>query len=232
MNYLEDKDLGKIRLIPNTRSKSITARVKGDSLQISYPPYLKVADLEKAILAMKPKLQKLKERSTSITIFTPYTEFKTFSFKLVISENNCSNSYTQLKDGILSITFPENTIYENLEIQKQIRSSIENAMRYEAKRLLPTKVKIFALEHNFYFSEVKINKSRTRWGSCSSKKSINLSYYCMLLPEHLTDFIILHELCHTVEMNHGDNFWNLLNSVSQGKAKSLTAELKSFKTSL
>ncbi len=77
---------------------------------------------------------------------------------------------------------------------------------------------------------MKINKSRTRWGSCSSKKVINLSYYCLFLPEHLIDFVILHELSHTIKMNHGEGFWKLLDSVSGGKAKELTQELKSFKT--
>jgi predicted metal-dependent hydrolase len=106
---------------------------------------------------------------------------------------------------------------------------VEKALRYEANRLLPAKVKLFAQRHGFTVSDVKINKSRTRWGSCSSKKSINLSYYCMLLPEHLINHVILHELCHTVEMNHGDSFRQLLDKVSGGKSKEHTKELKAFK---
>lgn len=102
-------------------------------------------------------------------------------------------------------------------------------MRIEANRIFPLKVKTFALKNEFKVSDVKINKSRTRWGSCSYRKSINLSLYCMLLPEHLVDFVILHELCHTMEMNHGDRFWMLLDKVSGGKAKALTKELKQYK---
>ncbi|MDR0825039.1 MAG: M48 family metallopeptidase, partial [Prevotella sp.] len=92
------------------------------------------------------------------------------------------------------------------------------------------KVKLLAEKHSFQYAIVKINKSRTRWGSCSSMKNINLSFYGMLLPEYLIDFVILHELCHTVEMNHGEKFWALLDKVSDGRSHELTQELKSFKT--
>jgi len=84
--------------------------------------------------------------------------------------------------------------------------------------------------HGFRFSDVKINKSTSRWGSCSFKKSINLSYFCLLLPPHLLDLIVLHELCHTREMNHGDKFWIHLDSVTGNRAKALTLELKKFST--
>lgn len=124
------------------------------------------------------------------------------------------------------------TDYNDSTVQSTIKGFVEKALRYEANRLFPAKVKLFAERYGFKYTEVKINKSRTRWGSCSSKKTINLSFYCMLLPEHLVDFVILHELCHTVEMNHGERFWQLLDKVSDDKAKELTKALKDHKTML
>ncbi len=50
----------------------------------------------------------------------------------------------------------------------------------------------------------------------------------MLVPAHLIEYVILHELCHTREMNHGDKFWKLMDKVTDGKSKALRQELKQY----
>lgn len=228
-----DKDLGEIRLVMNKQARRIIVRRKDDYLQLTYPPSVSLSYIEKTIAEMKPRLKSLREKKPTRIFFTPQSEFSTFSFRLqIITSPSTRNYYVNLKEGVLSISCPMNTNYEDESVQAAIRNFVEKALRYEANRILPSKVKLFAEQYGFKYTGVKINKSRTRWGSCSSKKSINLSYYCMLLPEHLTDFVILHELCHTIEMNHGEHFWQLLDKVSNNRAKELTKELKSFKTIL
>lgn len=228
-----DKDLGEIRLVKNARAKRIIVRKKDDYLQLTYPPSVSMSFVEKTIRDMKPRLMLLVEKQTTRIFFTPDIEFKTFSFTLkLITGISTKNYYMSLKEGILSISCPAGTDYNDSTVQSTIKGFVEKALRYEANRLFPAKVKLFAERYGFKYTEVKINKSRTRWGSCSSKKTINLSFYCMLLPEHLVDFVILHELCHTVEMNHGERFWQLLDKVSDDKAKELTKALKDHKTML
>jgi predicted metal-dependent hydrolase len=82
------------------------------------------------------------------------------------------------------------------------------------------------------YSSVKINSSQGRWGSCSARKDINLSYYLVLLPSHLIDYVLLHELCHTREMNHSERFWVLLNQFTEGKALALRGELRKYRTEI
>lgn len=228
---IEDNDLGEVRLVENNRARRIIVKKKDDHLQLTYPPGLTISYIKKVLEEMKPRLQKLVEHRKEKYLFSPQSEFKTFSFALNLLESSSTNNYyLRLKDGILSISCPSGTDYQDIQVQTRIRELVEKTFRYEAKRLFPAKVKMFASKHGFTVTDIKINKSRTRWGSCTSKKSINLSYYCMLLPEYLVDFVILHELCHTVEMNHGVRFWSLLDSVTGGEAKALTKELKNFKT--
>lgn len=133
-----------------------------------------------------------------------------------------------LKDGYLNIACPEDILFENKETQKVLHKMLETALRHEAKRLLPPRIKLLAERHKFSYKSLKIQNSKSRWGSCSSGKNINLSLSLMLLPEHLIDYVLLHELCHTVEMNHNERFWNIMNRVTENKALSLRKELKNF----
>ncbi|MBK5722375.1 M48 family metallopeptidase [Dysgonomonas sp. Marseille-P4677] len=227
---ITDKDLGEIRLVKNVQARRIIVRRKDGCLQLTYPSGVTMSFIEKTIVEMKPRLLKLLEKAPKSQLFTPDIEFRTFSFVLnLIESKSTSNYYMKLKDAVLTVSCPIGIDYGDAQVQSTIKNFVEKALRYEAKRLFPEKVKYYAQTFGFSFSTVKINKSRTRWGSCSSKKSINLSYYCMLLPEHLVDFVILHELCHTIEMNHGERFWQLLNQITGDKAKGLTKELKAFK---
>ncbi len=71
------------------------------------------------------------------------------------------------------------------------------------------------LEHFNKFYGVKVNKvsiknQKTRWGSCSKKGNLNFNYKIALIGDRLADYIIVHELCHLKEFNHGPKFWNLV----------------------
>jgi predicted metal-dependent hydrolase len=188
---------------------------------------------EKTIGEMKPQLLLLLEKKNNQMSFSPDTILETLSFRLkIVTGDATDNYYMNLKEGILSISCPKNTDYEAPAVQSVIKEFVGQALRYEANRLFPPKVKFLAGKYGFRYANVKVNKSRSRWGSCSSQKMINLSYYCMLLPEYLLDFVILHELCHTLEMNHGERFWLLLDRVTGNRARELTHRLKAFKTSL
>lgn len=62
------------------------------------------------------------------------------------------------------------------------------------------------------YNRLKVRKMNTLWGSCSVDNTINLNLYLANLPTNLQYYVILHELCHTIEKNHSKNFWNLMNS--------------------
>jgi predicted metal-dependent hydrolase len=64
--------------------------------------------------------------------------------------------------------------------------------------------------YGFSWNTVTIKKTKSRWGSCSTKGNLAFNYKIALLPAELADYIIVHELCHLSEMNHGANFWKLV----------------------
>jgi len=105
----------------------------------------------------------------------------------------------------------------------------EIALRKQAQSVLPAELTKLAEQHEFNYSKVTIRKSRSRWGSCTSKKSISLSFYLMLLPGHLIEYVLLHELCHTVHLNHSPAFWELLNNCTGNKAKEFRKEIREYR---
>lgn len=86
-------------------------------------------------------------------------------------------------------------------------------LRTEAKRFLPGRVRELALEHGFSYRSVSFRHQKSRWGSCSHRNTLSLNIELMRLPSELCDYIILHELTHTVHKHHQDAFWNHLERV-------------------
>ena len=90
------------------------------------------------------------------------------------------------------------------------------ALRAEAKRTLPPRLAELAAQHGFLYNKVFIKHNRSNWGSCSTRGNINLNLNIVRLPQHLQDYILLHELVHLKEMNHSPRFHALLEEVCPG----------------
>jgi predicted metal-dependent hydrolase len=79
-----------------------------------------------------------------------------------------------------------------------------------ARKLAHERLEYFNQFYNFIYNDVRIKSHVTRWGSCSSKGNLNFNYKIALLPPELSDYIIVHELCHLGEFNHSQQFWDLV----------------------
>ncbi len=96
-----------------------------------------------------------------------------------------------------------------LLIPKASKKDFEKYKR-EAKLLVLEKIRIFNSYYKLPFARINIKNQKTRWGSCSKTKNLNFSYRILFLPEHLQDYLIVHELCHLSVFNHGPDFWSLV----------------------
>ena len=101
-------------------------------------------------------------------------------------------------------------------------------LRREARAYVPTTLARLAQEHGFKYTSLRISSAHTRWGSCSGRNGISISLFVMLLPEHLREFILLHELCHTRHHNHSAAFHSLLDTLLGGNEKIYIRELKKY----
>ena len=102
------------------------------------------------------------------------------------------------------------------------------ALRAQAKQELPPRLAALAAQYGFVYKKVFINNNISNWGSCSSLGNINLNLRLVTLPPELSDYVMLHELCHLKYMNHGPQFHALLESVCPGH-RALARELRQYK---
>lgn len=151
-------------------------------------------------------------------------------FRLWLEQGNFTCFSVRFTEEGVKIICPRNVDFSLPEVQRLVRNAIIRAMKKNAQEYLPSLLSALSEQYHLPFKRVKITGSKGRWGSCSGTGSINLSCYLMLLPPHLMDYVLLHELSHTKEMNHGPRFWELLDSMTGGRARALRAELRRFNT--
>ena len=101
-------------------------------------------------------------------------------------------------------------------------------LRRAAKADLPGRIGRLSEATGLKCEKLSIRASRTKWGSCSGSNHISLSLFLMTLPEHLRDYVIVHELCHTVHHNHSPRFHALVDRMVGGNEKALNRELRAF----
>ncbi len=116
----------------------------------------------------------------------------------------------------------------NLPPRPTLSAKEVEALRQRAKEELPRRVGELAREFGFRYGRITIRAARSKWGCCTARGNLSLSLYLMLLPSRLRDFVLLHELCHTVHLNHSPHFHALLDKCLGGRERELNNELKSY----
>jgi len=100
----------------------------------------------------------------------------------------------------------------NIENQSLCKKVLRLWVKDLAKTYLPTRLQDLSEKTQLPYKNIVIRGQRSRWGSCSTQKIINLNYKLLFLSSDLVDHIIIHELCHTIHMNHSAKFWRLVAS--------------------
>ena len=90
------------------------------------------------------------------------------------------------------------------------QASLEAWYKHEAKRTISARVAVFASYYGFIYNKIIIRGSKTRWGTCSIKKNVAFNWRLIKAPADIIDYVILHELTHTVVFDHSKRFWDRL----------------------
>ncbi len=229
--YINIEQVGPVSFTINERSTRIRLRLKSDGeIVVTMPSTVLYRDAIRFVESKTDWIQKQQSKiQAGLTVFAPDCCFKTRFHRLAITKGNTNKVYNRVGNGVVQIFVPEKINHEHERVQEFIRNTLIDVMRWEAKIYLPKRLDELAEKHGFRYQNVSIKNASTRWGSCSSANNINLNLHLMRIPEHLIDYVLIHELVHTVIKNHGEKFWLLLEQCYPN-ARKADREMKNFRT--
>lgn len=227
----EDEIVGTVLFRQNGRVKRYAIKIANNQVIVQYPLAGSFAHAHQFFVEhrnwVETTLRRKKDASPSFS-FDENTQLETLTFGVKILRTSQNRFYGNIdrKSGRLSIFCPEKIDLGSAEAQESVKRILLNTLMIEAKRYLPERLRQLAQQYGFKYQNCQIRKMKSRWGSCSSSGSIHLSSLLMLLPSQLSDYVMLHELCHTLVMNHSERFYQQLDRVSERRSKELDAKLK------
>ena len=233
-----DEQLGLITIRENSRARRIIMRPQAEGVVVTIPPHTSLRTLTDTLNNFRQQLRarQLEMQKTELEKHggKPHIHWDfridTDLMSITLQRGTRKTFHLHAEPGQTVIVCPPDTDFTDPKRQEWLHLVVERALRQQAQWMLPERIRALSALHNLPFGVCKINTSKGRWGSCSARRDINLSCYLMLLPPHLREYVMLHELCHTREMNHGPHFWALLDNLTGGKAKALREELKKSHT--
>lgn len=99
-------------------------------------------------------------------------------------------------------------LYKNEHVMsEQQKKALEERYRSAAKEYIPKRVAYYQTYVGAGYEKITIRDQKTRWGSCSSKGTLSFNWRLMLAPPTVLDYVVVHELCHLIHMNHSKAFW-------------------------
>lgn len=225
--------LGDITVARNPRARRVSISIRpGGKLRLTIPRGVSLNEglrfLDSKAAWVAAARERLHKKTPSPKPLQP--PYSTRHHTLALRAAATDRIRVRIADGVILITHPVGLSVDSEAMQNAIKRGIEEAWRIEARDLLPRRVAHLAHEHGFRHGNLSIRNTVSKWGSCSARNDLSLSLHLMRLPDHLIDYIILHELCHTVHHNHSAAFHDLLGRHTGGRHLALRKELRNYNT--
>ena len=226
-----DKEFGEIKIRKNKLARSVKLSVGVDgSLRASIPYYSPEFAVRRIVNGNRDEIRKMLATHNAKNSYQDGDLIgKThtlFLRKFSGEEIKISNEGNQIL-----VQIPQELAFENQLVQSEIRKTVSKILRKQAKAYLPRRIDFLAEKYGFSFEKLRFSHTGTRWGSCSSSGTISLNIALMNLPHHLIDYVIIHELCHTRQMNHSFKFWQEVEKYCPDYKK-YVQEIKQFSPSI
>jgi predicted metal-dependent hydrolase len=163
-----------------------------------------VVESKRKWIIEKQKLVKDKIAKSPIKEFLNGNEFYCMGklHKLIVTENTSH-----------AFAFRDNNFIIKDSQKRHARRLFIYWYQHQAAHFLSRRIQYWTNITNLKFKSLKISNAKKRYGSCSSRGAINLSWRLILAPVEIIDYVIVHELCHLEHLNHSRKFWNKVESI-------------------
>ena len=229
MKILELPGVGPVKVIKSRNARQLSLRVdESGEVRITMPVPVSYRYAEKFLNNQKGFITRTRsEYLSNRVVFNHDSRFATPQRQMFLKAVNHDRLRCVARAESFTIEYPESVGVESSLVQNFIREQIEKILMKEAREILPARLQKLSKACSISYTAVSVRQSKSRWGSCSGMNRINLSKYLLLLPPHLSDYVLVHELCHVLQKNHGKKFWALLERLLPG-AKECDTELRKY----
>jgi len=195
--------------LTRTNRKTLSLQIRQGELIVRSPLKLPIAEIEKFIESKQSWISKSmaqsKERVAVKEAFSlnygDSIPFRGSRYPIVAKEGN-------------RISFDSKCFYMPQGLNsKELQDACIQIYKHLAKGYIPARTTEIANTLGLYPASIKITSAKTRWGSCSNRATINFSWRLILVPDDLSDYVIVHELAHLKELNHSTRFWSIISDI-------------------
>ena len=179
------------------------------TLRVSSPLYTPTLIIKRMIHTSRAQLRELVDLHREQTIIFEDGMQIGKSHSLTVRSSPGTTKIERHKQQIIVSLNPSDSLADQA-VTEQIRAVVITALRREAKSYLPKRLGFLAGQLGFEYRKARFSHASGRWGSCSSNGTISLNIALMKLPFELIDYVLIHELSHTQQMNHSHAFWQLV----------------------
>lgn len=208
MPTIHDEEFGTITIRRSARARQVRLRVAPDgTLRASLPLYAPTFLVKRLLKSSREQIRQLLEQAQPSIDYHDGMQIGK-SHTLIIREGQ---QLEATRKGLsIFVTLPAQYKLTDPKVVRVVREALVAALRVEAKSYLPKRLKYLSEKQNLQYERVRFSHASGRWGSCSSTGTISLNIALMKLPFELIDYVLVHELSHTVHMNHSEAFWKLV----------------------
>lgn len=210
---ITDPEFGTITIRRSRSARTIRIRVGTNrQLRASIPFLTPLFMLKKMIATSRQDIRKLVATTTPLTHYINGDAIGK-SHTLILTPTTAKQPKLSRQGNQIVVELPSTYEESGEEIQQLIRTEVIKTLRREAKAYLPRRLAFLADKFSKEYQSVRFSHASSRWGSCSSNGTISLNIALMKLPFEQIDYVLVHELAHTVEMNHSAEFWSLVEAM-------------------